>query len=197
MMYALLNLVSDWLLLQFIFFLLLWLFGLFSCFLPSVTPMSCRCVPLCHGSYKVPDHKIMYTTQLVSLLDGAAVPFITFPTVTAVTQISITLSFSDITVPLLKTVHFFLLSHVHHQVWNAMIPHLPLRVLLQNLKRLGRLWFIKGNQPIVAKILDALNNQSAIGESNLHPAHVFVTLRNYESLGKYVPHFLHIPIHAL
>jgi hypothetical protein len=24
-----------------------------------------------------------------------------------------------------------------------------------------------------------------------------VTLRNYESLGKYVPHFLHIPIHAL
>lgn len=70
------------------------------------------------------------------------------------------------------------------QVWNALIPHLPLRLLLQNLKRLGRLWFIKGNQPIVAKILDALNNQSAIGESNLHPAHVFVTLRNYESLGK-------------
>jgi hypothetical protein len=24
-----------------------------------------------------------------------------------------------------------------------------------------------------------------------------VTLRNYESLGKYVPHFLHIPTHAL
>jgi len=139
----------------------------------------------------------MYTTQLVSLLDAAAVPFIPFPTVTAVTQISITLSCSDVTVPLLKTVRVFLLSHVHHQVWNALIPHLPLRVLLQNLKRLGRLWFIKGNQPIVAKILDALNNQSAIGESNLHPAHVFVTLRNYESLGKYVPHFLHIPIHAL
>lgn len=194
---ALLNLVSDWLVLQFIFILRLSLFGLFSCFLPSVTPMSWRCVPLCHSLYKVPDHKIMYTTQSVSLLDGAAVPFITFPIVTAVTHISTTLSCSDVTVPLLKTVHFFLLSCVHHQVWNALIPHLPLRVLLQNLKRLGRLWFIKGNQPIVAKILDALSNQSAIGESNLHPAHVFVTLRNYESLGKYVPHFLHIPKHPL
>jgi len=147
--------------------------------------------------HKVPDHKIVYTTQSVSVLVRAAVPFITFPIVTAVAHISITLSCNDVTVSLLKTVHFFLLSCAHHQVWNALIPHLPLRVLLQNLKRLGRLWFIKGNQPIVAKILDALNNQSAIGESNLHPAHVFVTLRNYESLGKYVPHFLHIPTHAL
>jgi hypothetical protein len=86
----------------------------------------------------------------------------------------------------------YLHPHVHHQVWNALIPHLPLRVLLQNLRRLGRLWFIKGNQPIVAKILDALNNQSAIGESNLHPAHVFVTLRNYESLGKYVWHVCYV-----
>jgi hypothetical protein len=140
----------------------------------------------------------MYTTQSVFLLDGAAVPSISFPIVTAVTHLSTTLSCSDVTVLLLlKTVPFFLLLCVHHQVWNALIPHLPLRVLLQNLKRLGRLWFIKGNQPIVAKILDALNNQSAIGESNLHPAHVFVTLRNYESLGKYVPHLLRIQIHAL
>ena len=123
--------------------------------------------------------------------------FITFLLVTAVTHISITLSCFDVTVPLKTTVHLFFLSCFHHQVWNALIPHLPLRVLLQNLKRLGRLWFIKGNQPIVAKILDALNNQSAIGESNLHPAHVFVTLRNYESLGKYVSYFLSIPIHAL
>jgi hypothetical protein len=71
-----------------------------------------------------------------------------------------------------------------HQVWTALIPHLPLGVLLQNLRRLGRLWLLKGNRPIVAKILDALNNQSAIAESNLHPALVFVTLRNYECLGK-------------
>lgn len=140
----------------------------------------------------------MLATQSVSVLDSAAVPFITFPLVTAVTHSSITLSCFDVTVPLLKTtVHLIFLSCVHHQVWNALIPHLPLRVLLQNLKRLGRLWFIKGNQPIVAKILDALNNQSAIGESNLHPAHVFVTLRNYESLAKYVSYFLNIPIHAL
>lgn len=140
----------------------------------------------------------MLATQSVSVLDRAAVPFITFPLVTAVTYISITLSCFDVTAPLLKTtVHLFFLSCFHHQVWNALIPHLPLRVLLQNLKRLGLLWFIKGNQPIVAKILDALNNQSAIGESNLHPAHVFVMLRNYECLGKYVSYFLNVPIHAL
>jgi hypothetical protein len=84
-----------------------------------------------------------------------------------------------------STVFIYFISF-YHQVWTALIPHLPLGVLLQNLRRLGRLWLLKGNRPIVAKVLDALNNQSAIAESNLHPALVFVTLRNYECLGKYV-----------
>ncbi|XP_069697982.1 RNA-binding protein RO60 [Periplaneta americana] len=70
------------------------------------------------------------------------------------------------------------------EVWNALVPHLPLGVVLQNLKRLGRLRFLRGNQPLVSKVLDALNNQTSIAESNLHPAHVLVTLRNYENLAK-------------
>jgi hypothetical protein len=90
---------------------------------------------------------------------------------------------------IIRTVFIYLFIYsvsFYHQVWTALIPHLPLRVLLQNLRRLGRLWLLKGNRPIVAKMLDALNNQSAIAESDLHPALVFVSLRNYECLGKYV-----------
>ncbi|KAJ9576484.1 hypothetical protein L9F63_006697, partial [Diploptera punctata] len=73
------------------------------------------------------------------------------------------------------------------EVWNALIPHLPLGVLLQNLKRLGKLRYLKGNQPIVTKIVEALNNQTAIAESNLHPAQVLIALRNYENIAKPYP----------
>ncbi|CAG2066715.1 unnamed protein product [Timema podura] len=68
-----------------------------------------------------------------------------------------------------------------------MIPFLSLPDLVGNLKRLARLRLLKGNQPIVSKVVDALNNQATLADSNLHPAQVLLALRNYENINKNIP----------
>ncbi|XP_067009407.2 RNA-binding protein Ro60 [Anabrus simplex] len=86
--------------------------------------------------------------------------------------------------------HHFSLEHVPQhllkskEVWTALVPCLPLDVLLKNLKRLARLRFLRGNHVVVARVLDALENQTALEESNVHPAQVLIALRNYELSGK-------------
>nr|CAD7413306.1 unnamed protein product [Timema cristinae] len=76
---------------------------------------------------------------------------------------------------------------ISQEIWNAIIPFLSLPDLVGNLKRLARLRLLKGNQPIVSKVVDALNNQATLADANLHPAQVLLALRNYENMNKNIP----------
>ncbi|KAK6637050.1 hypothetical protein RUM43_010724 [Polyplax serrata] len=89
-------------------------------------------------------------------------------------------------------IHHFTLDHVpphllkSKEVWGALIGNLPLPVLLKNLERIGYIGFLKPNSILVNKVVDALNDETAIAESHLHPAQVYIFLRNYEMSSKFL-----------
>lgn len=70
------------------------------------------------------------------------------------------------------------------EVWTALIPLLPLPVLLRNLKRFSRLRFLRNNHPVMIRVVEALSNPQLICESALHPAQVLICLRTYEQSGR-------------
>ncbi|GLG97094.1 60 kDa SS-A/Ro ribonucleoprotein [Gryllus bimaculatus] len=86
--------------------------------------------------------------------------------------------------------HKLCLEHVPPQfikskeVWAALIPNMPLPTLLRNLKRLGRLRFLRTNHPVMIRVVEALGNQAAITEGSVHPAQVLIALRSYEQSGR-------------
>lgn len=65
------------------------------------------------------------------------------------------------------------------EVWAALVPRLPLDVLLRNIKRLARMHFLRNNHIVTTRVLQTLQDQTAIAECNLHPAQVLITLRNF------------------
>ncbi|KAL0275412.1 UNVERIFIED_CONTAM: hypothetical protein PYX00_003266 [Menopon gallinae] len=74
----------------------------------------------------------------------------------------------------------------NREIWSVLIGNLPLRVLINNLERLGYLGFLQPESPLVPRVLDALRNERLIAESRLHPAEVFVALKKYEMSSRYV-----------
>lgn len=70
------------------------------------------------------------------------------------------------------------------EVWNALIPTMDLLILLDNLQRIHNLGLFKPNAPAVGKVIDAITNKENILRDKLHPALVFITIRNYENSGK-------------
>lgn len=55
--------------------------------------------------------------------------------------------------------------------------------LLANLQRIHNLGFLKPDEVMTVKVLDAMNEESVIKE-NIHPAAFLITLKNYENSGK-------------
>lgn len=72
------------------------------------------------------------------------------------------------------------------EVWSSLVSNLPLKELITSLERIGYLGFLKQNSPLVTKVLDAISNEKSVAESHLHPAQVFIALRNYEMSSKFV-----------
>lgn len=88
--------------------------------------------------------------------------------------------------------HHLTLDHVpahltkSREVWSSLVSNLPLKTLIRSLERIGYLGFLKPNSPLVAKVIDAISDEKAIADSHLHPAHVFIALKNYEMSSKFV-----------
>ena len=68
----------------------------------------------------------------------------------------------------------------------ALVRIMPLGDLLENIKRLSCYGFLKANEPMEKVMIERLEDEAAIAESNLHPFEVFMHLRKYEEHAKYV-----------
>lgn len=56
--------------------------------------------------------------------------------------------------------------------------------LLNNLQRIHNLGFLVTDEPAVGKITERLTNPHHIECSAVHPALIFITLKNYQCSGK-------------
>lgn len=70
------------------------------------------------------------------------------------------------------------------EVWEAILPTLSTGKLLDCLQPLSIRGFFKGNNSLVRRYCDALNNPHAVTESGIQPARVFIELRTYELCAK-------------
>lgn len=57
-------------------------------------------------------------------------------------------------------------------------------VLLNNLQRIHNLGFLAADEPAVEKVTERLTDSHYVEASKVHPALVFITLKNYQSSGK-------------
>lgn len=57
-------------------------------------------------------------------------------------------------------------------------------VLLNNLQRIHNLGFLVADEPTVKKVTDRLTDSNCVESSKVHPALVFITLKNYQCSGK-------------
>lgn len=57
-------------------------------------------------------------------------------------------------------------------------------VLLNNLQRIHNLGFLATDEPTVKKVTDRLTNSRYVEICKVHPALVFITLKNYQCSGK-------------
>jgi len=57
-------------------------------------------------------------------------------------------------------------------------------VLLNNLQRIHNLGFLITDEPAVEKITERLTDSHYVESSAVHPALIFITLKNYQSSGK-------------
>lgn len=56
--------------------------------------------------------------------------------------------------------------------------------LLNNLQRISNLGLLESDELAVEKVTDQLTNAELIAQSKIHPASIFITLKNYENSGK-------------
>lgn len=70
------------------------------------------------------------------------------------------------------------------QVWENLIPLLPLKDVLQFLPLLYKYGFFRGKCPVQSKVVQALTNAEKVKESKVYPEEVFVSLKNFEKGGK-------------
>lgn len=58
-------------------------------------------------------------------------------------------------------------------------------VLLNNLQRIHNLGFLANDdEPAIEKVTERLTNSDYVEMSKVHPALVFITLKNYQNSGK-------------
>lgn len=70
------------------------------------------------------------------------------------------------------------------RIWEALLPHMPLKALVRNLGRMTALDMLGPNSSATIQVLDKLSNQDAIDNSRLHPLSVLIALVNYQSGGE-------------
>ncbi|XP_075226845.1 RNA-binding protein RO60-like isoform X2 [Lycorma delicatula] len=70
------------------------------------------------------------------------------------------------------------------EIWLSLIPTMTPNKLLDCLQTLSIRGLLKGNTPLVRRYYDALNNPTAVVESGIQPARVFIELRTYELSAK-------------
>lgn len=72
----------------------------------------------------------------------------------------------------------------HSVIWQALIPHMGLKDLLDNLERLSILGFLRGENPIVKILVGCLDNEWKIENCGLHPSYIFIKLLDYKNNAK-------------
>ncbi|XP_029156043.1 60 kDa SS-A/Ro ribonucleoprotein-like [Nylanderia fulva] len=70
------------------------------------------------------------------------------------------------------------------EVWKSLIPSMDIVTLLNNLQRINNLGLLNLDGLTVEKVKQQLTNAEYIAQSKIHPALIFITLKNYEHSGK-------------
>lgn len=70
------------------------------------------------------------------------------------------------------------------QIWNALLPALPLQELLKALPKLSNYGLLKPNSPVLTTVTHLLKNPENVKLSGIHPVQVLIALRDYENNGK-------------
>ncbi|KAL6449393.1 hypothetical protein ACFW04_000763 [Cataglyphis niger] len=70
------------------------------------------------------------------------------------------------------------------EVWNSLISSMDIVTLLNNLQRISNLGLLESGGLAVEKITEQLANAEHIAQSKIHPALIYITLKNYENCGK-------------
>ncbi|KAG5326532.1 RO60 protein, partial [Acromyrmex heyeri] len=70
------------------------------------------------------------------------------------------------------------------EVWNSLLISMDIVVLLNNLQRIHNLGFLVTDEPAVEKVTERLTNSQYVERSAIHPALIFITLKNYQCSGK-------------
>lgn len=69
-------------------------------------------------------------------------------------------------------------------MWNSLMTSMNYVTVLENLQKVHNLGFLKPNSRLVTKIVDILLDQEKLDNEKIHPAHIMITIRNYENSGK-------------
>lgn len=56
--------------------------------------------------------------------------------------------------------------------------------LLNNLQRISNLGLLESDELAIENVTDQLTNAELIAQSKIHPALIFITLKNYKNSGK-------------
>ncbi|XP_011863194.1 PREDICTED: 60 kDa SS-A/Ro ribonucleoprotein-like [Vollenhovia emeryi] len=70
------------------------------------------------------------------------------------------------------------------EVWNSLLMSMDVGNLLNNLQRIHNLGFLNADEPAVEKVTERLTDPQCVENSKVHPALVFITLKNYQYSGK-------------
>ncbi|KAG5311801.1 RO60 protein, partial [Acromyrmex insinuator] len=70
------------------------------------------------------------------------------------------------------------------EVWNSLLISMDIVMLLNNLQRIHNLGFLVIDEPAVEKVTERLTNSQYVEKSAIHPALIFITLKNYQCSGK-------------
>ncbi|XP_063547097.1 uncharacterized protein LOC134754692 [Cydia strobilella] len=90
--------------------------------------------------------------------------------------------------------HRFTLDHIpghlltSQDVWDAVLPHMELGDLLNNVQRLHNMGFLTSDSPTTAILVSLLSNSDVIKKSKVTPIEVYITLSNYKKKGRPLKH---------
>lgn len=70
------------------------------------------------------------------------------------------------------------------EVWNAVLPQLPLSEVLYNIQRIHNMGFLKNDSATTTILLSILNNSDVIKKSKVTPIEVYITFCNYKKKTK-------------
>ncbi|XP_028050393.1 60 kDa SS-A/Ro ribonucleoprotein [Monomorium pharaonis] len=70
------------------------------------------------------------------------------------------------------------------EIWHSLLMKMDVVVLLNNLQRIHNLGFLTTDEPSVERVTERLTDPYHIQNSAVHPALIFITLKNYQCSGK-------------